>query len=86
MSATLTYNDSISRVGYTKIDGQPVMQHTCNISADDPTNMNFSSIIMNQELYKANRSICRADRAEFEDLAYALQEQYLPKEESEVTE
>ena len=85
MSATLTYKDSITRTGYTIIEDEQVMVHTCSIDSDDPRKMTVSSSKMNQELYKANRAICRADMAEFEDLAYELQEKYIAQKE-EVTE
>lgn len=83
MSETLTWKDSITRTGYTEIDGKKVMQHVCSISADAPENMTVNSVKMDKELYKANREICRADAAEFEDAAYALQEQYMSQEASE---
>lgn len=85
MSATLTYKDSITRTGYTTIEGTHVMIHNCSIDSDDPSQMTVSSSKTNNELYKANRQICRADMAEFEDLAYELQEKYIRQKE-EVTE
>ena len=42
----------------------------------------YNLVEMDKEAYKENRDICRADIAEFEDAAYALQEQYM----KEVTE
>lgn len=86
MSQTLTYKDSITRTGYTEIDGVKVVQHTCVINTDNPEDMSLSSIKINPELYKANRSACRADIAEFEDAAYALQEQYIADGTTEGTE
>ena len=83
MSATLTYNDSITRIGYTTIDGVMVMQHTCTIQADNPEEMSVSSIKVDQKLYKENREICRADIAEFEDLAYQVQDKYIAEKEVE---
>lgn len=77
MSATLTFKDSITRTGYTTIDGKKVMQHSCVIDTTNPQNMTLSSTKMDKEAYKENRDICRADIAEFEDAAYALQEQYI---------
>lgn len=85
MSATLTIKDSITRTGYTEINGVKVLQHTCTINTDNPEQMSFNSVKLNKDLYKANRDICRADIAEFEDGAYELQEQYLAQKE-EVTE
>lgn len=80
---TLIYTDSITRTGYTEIDGVKVMQHTCVINTDDPEKIRINSVQLNKELYKANRDTCRADIAEFEDAAYELQETYLNKEGSE---
>lgn len=86
MSETLSWKDSITRTGYTEIEGKKVMQHTCNISADAPENMTVNSVKIDKEAYKANRAVCRADIAEFEDAAYALQEQYIDQKAQEVTE
>lgn len=83
MSATLTYNDSITRIGYTTIDGVIVMQHTCTIQADNPEDISISSIKVDQKLYKENREVCRTDMAEFEDLAYQLQDTYLAEKKTE---
>lgn len=79
MSGTLTYKDTIQRVGYTVIDGVKVVQHTCTISSDNPTEMRVTMVKMDTELYKANRDICRDDFAIFEDAAYALQEELIAK-------
>lgn len=86
MSETLTYKDSITRVGYTTIDGERVMSHTCTIDSEDPSEMSVSSSKIKPELYKANREICRADIAEFEDAAYLLQEQYIMQKAMETAE
>ena len=79
MSNTLTYTDTIQRVGHTIIDGVKVVQHICVLPLSEPQNMRISMTKMNAELYKSNRDICRADFAEFEDAAYQLQEEYIAK-------
>ena len=79
MSNTLTYTDTIQRVGHTIIDGVKVVQHICVLPLNEPQNMRISMTKMNAELYKLNRNICRADFAEFEDAAYQLQEEYIAK-------
>lgn len=79
MSNTLTYTDTIQRVGHTIIDGVKVVQHICVLPLSEPQNMRISMTKMNAELYKSNRDICRADFAEFEDTAYQLQEEYIAK-------
>ena len=79
MSKTLTYKDTIQRTGYTVIDDVRVVQYTCIIPADKPQEMRLGITKLNPELYKANREICRADYAAFEDAAYQLQEECMAK-------
>lgn len=77
--STLSYTDTIQRVGYTTIDNVKVVQYACNIPLDKPEDMRIASTRLNPELYKANREVCRKDLAAFEDAAWLLQEQYLKK-------
>ena len=77
MSGTLTFKDTIRRLGYTVIDDIKVVQYDCVISTENPNEIKIVVSKLNEELYKANRDVCRADMAEFEDAAYELQEQYL---------
>ena len=88
MTDTLTYVDSIQRIGYTTFDGVKVVQHTCTIDSENPQKMRVAMIKMDAEMYKANREICRDDFAVFEDAAYALQEELIAKsvENTENTE
>lgn len=79
MSETLTYTDSIQRVGYTTIDGVKVVQHACTISSENPQEMRVTMTKLNTEMYKNHRDTCRDDFAIFEDAAYALQEELLAK-------
>jgi hypothetical protein len=79
MSNTLFYKDTIQRTGYTVIDDVRVVQYTCIIPADKPQEMRLGITKLNPELYKANREICRADYAAFEDAAYQLQEECMAK-------
>jgi hypothetical protein len=79
MSNTLTYKDTIQRTGYTVIDDVRVVQYTCVIPADKPQEMRLGITKLNPELYKANREICRADYAAFEDAAYQLQEECIAR-------
>jgi hypothetical protein len=79
MENTLSYSDVIQRTGYTTIDGVRVVQYTCLIPADRPLDMRIGITKLNPDLYKANRDICRADYAAFEDAAYKLQEEYVAK-------
>lgn len=73
MTETLTYSDTIQRVGHTIIDGVKVVQHTCVLPLSNPEAMRVSMTKLNSELYKEHRDVCRADFAAFEDAAFQLQ-------------
>lgn len=79
MESTLTYTDVVNRVGYTIIDGTKVVQYSCSFPLNNPKEMRITSTRMNPELYKANREICRADLAKFEDASYDLQDEWLER-------
>lgn len=79
MTETLTYKDTIQRVGYTVIDGAKVVQHVCTIDSENPHDMAVRMIKLDSELYRNNRETCRNDYAVFEDAAYALQEELIAK-------
>lgn len=79
MTDTLSYKDTIQRVGYTTIDGVKVVQHTCTISSENPEEMRVSMVKLNADLYKDNRETCRNDFAVFEDAAYVLQAELIEK-------
>lgn len=77
--STLSYTETFQRIGYTTVAGVKIVQYTCVIQANDPTDMRISITKLDPIAYKANRDICRADFAEFEDAAYKLQEELLAK-------
>lgn len=79
MSETLTCAEYIQRIGYTVIDGVRVVQHTCVLPVANPKGMRVSMTKLNADLYEANRDICRADFAIFEDAAFQLRNEYLAK-------
>lgn len=86
MTDTLTYTDSIQdaaqriqRIGYTIIDGVKVVRYICILSSDKPQDMLIRTVRLNEDLYKANRELCRDNYALFEDEAYKLQEEYIAK-------
>ena len=81
MTETLTYKDTIQRVGYTVIDGVKVVQHVCTIDSDNPQDMAVRMIKLDSNLYRHNRETCRNDYAVFEDAAYTLQEELIAKSE-----
>lgn len=86
MSNTLTFKDSITRIGHTEIGGVRIAQYTCTIDAEEPENMVIGGIVkLRPDLYKENRHIVHADYAEFEDKAYELQDKYIAQKTREVT-
>lgn len=77
MDKTLTYADTINRIGFTVINDVKVVQYTCNIPTDNPGNMRVHDVILDRELYKANLDTCLADMVEFTKAAYELQAKYM---------
>lgn len=82
---TLTANSVV-----TVVDGETTREvsvegYTCNIDSDNPEKMSVSKYYINEEskeLYKLNRAVCRADYAEFEDAAYALQDELIAEKQA----
>jgi hypothetical protein len=79
MTRTLTYVDTLTRTGYTTIDGIKVVQYSCTIPSDNPQNMRISITKLDPDMYKTHRAVCREDFAAFEDAAYVLQDEYIAK-------
>lgn len=79
MNTIFEYTDILTRTGYTIVDGVKIVQYTCAIPMNNPSDMRISSTRLKPELYKIHRDICRKDLATFEDSAYELQEKYLSK-------
>lgn len=73
----LTTKKSITLTGTSTIDGVTAERYTANINEDDPDNMTVTSVQANKSLYKENRETCRVDRNEFEEVAYALQDEMI---------
>lgn len=73
----LSIKKNITLTGSSKIDGVIAEGYQAVIESDNPQNMTISSWQANKELYKANRVQCRLDSAEFEEMAYAIQEELI---------
>ncbi len=67
--------------GRSVVDDKEVCAFNASINSANPNDINFSSHQINKELYKANRTQCRADEAEFEDYCYTLQEELIAEME-----
>lgn len=71
----LKKKEEITITGESVIDGKVVCGFSAKINAESPKDMSLSQWINDKEAYKANREICRKDRADFEDYAYERQEE-----------
>lgn len=63
--------------GKSVIDGVIVAHFAASINSDDPNQMTLTSTQINKAACKENRAAVRADEAEFEDYAYAIQDEML---------
>lgn len=63
-----------------------IKNFTATIDSSNPGNMTISEYFNGnegKELYKDHRTECRADEAEFEDMAYAFQDEMIAAVEAE---
>ena len=81
-----TIKKNITLKATCTIDGQEVAGYSAIINSENPEDMNLSDWPISKALYKANRVQCRKDQAEFEDAAYALQDQMINETNSEIKE
>lgn len=84
----LNIKKSITLSGQSMIDvggGQNVAAegYQAVIENDNPENMNLSSWQIDKAICKKYRAQCREDSAEFEDVAYTLQDEMIAENESE---
>lgn len=70
----LTMKKSITLTGNSTIDGVIAEGYQAVIDGENPSEMNISSWQQDKAVYKASRTQCRADKADFEDAAYAVQD------------
>lgn len=75
MALKITENRTIN--GHSLIDGVNAITFQANINSTNPQDMTISYWQTDQALYKANRAVCRADQAEFEDYAYSIQDRMI---------
>lgn len=73
----LSTKKNITLTGSSIIDGVIAEGYQAVIDSTNPANMTITSWQANKEVYKLNRVQCRQDSAEFEELAYAMQEELM---------
>lgn len=79
----LTKTKSITLKGFSVVNGVNVEGYSAEINSENPEDITMSSWQQDKSLYKANRSTCRADQAEFEDAAYAIQDEMIAEKVAE---
>lgn len=67
----------ITFTGNSTFDGVIAETYTATINSDNPADMTITSYQQNKAVYKENREQCWADRAEFENAAYAMQDEMI---------
>ena len=74
----LSIQKSINFSGTSSVEvngeSKPFAYFNANIGSDGKHNVNYS--IQNEELYKANKDVFKADRAEFEDTIDSYTKEY----------
>lgn len=73
----LNMKKSITLTGESMINGVQAEGYSATINSNDPEDMTLTSWQADKALYKANRAQCRQDAADFEDAAYALQDEMI---------
>lgn len=81
MLSTLRKNITIT--ASSQIDGKNVEGYSATINSENLDDVSFSQFQTDKELYKKNRTQCRKDNAEFEDLVYTIQDQMIAEKVTE---
>lgn len=75
----LTTKERITIIGESAFDEGSAAGFTANIDTHNPEDMTISVYQNNRALYKEHREQVRKDQAEFEEIAYAKQEELMVK-------
>lgn len=79
----LTMEKIITVSGSSVINGVIAEGYRAEINSENPEDITLSSWQQDKATYKANRAQCRQDAADFEDAAYALQDELLAEKSNE---
>ncbi|MDV3426668.1 MAG: hypothetical protein LIR50_05695 [Bacillota bacterium] len=66
---------SITLTGQSFIGETQAVYMSASVSTDGTTNGTITNTIMNQAIYIANKTECRKDISDFEDLVYVAQDE-----------
>jgi len=75
---------TITFTGTSKIDSVPVKVFSATINTENPEEMPFNHYVVNQSLYKSNRKLIGTEQSEFEDMAFAFQDQLLEEKAAQL--
>lgn len=73
----LMKSEKITITGESVVDEKAIAGFQVAIDSNDPENINFSSWQTDKKACKENRDTVRADQAQFENYAYAKQDEML---------
>lgn len=82
----LKIKKSTTITGHSVINGVDVCGYQAIIDNENPEMLSMSEWKNDELLYKENRTVCRADEAEFEDLVYTLQDELIAQKGTEADE
>ncbi|MFS1013611.1 hypothetical protein IGK30_003231 [Enterococcus sp. AZ178] len=74
---------SINISGESKINGQQVIYLTANVTTDSAGNTNINQSIVNQDLYRQNRTECRSDIESFQEKVWTVEDDLLKEVEGQ---
>lgn len=77
---------NVTITGRSIIDDTEVEGYQATINSDKPEDIMFNYWPMNASLKKEHRVECRKDRAEFEDMAYQIQDEMLEENKANAEE
>ena len=78
----LTIRKSITLDGDSVFNGVIAETYRAVINNENPEDMTITSYQQNKQAYKQNRVQCRKDSADFEEIAYALQDEMIQSNEA----
>lgn len=73
----LTTKKEITLTGESRIGDVIAEVYRAVINSKNPDDMTLTAVQRDKALYKANRTVCRADNAEFEEMAYTVQDEMI---------
>lgn len=77
----LVKRERITITGESVLENGTVLEgFQATIASENPEDVQFTSWQQDKAAYKANRSVARADEAEFEDYVYSIQDEMIAEQ------